>query len=73
MPVRLRRLLPSDLRADLRHAVVEEAVRRVDRWTARHALAVAEWPAAPVDPFFNANAPDDVAEAERLAALYSDL
>jgi molybdopterin-guanine dinucleotide biosynthesis protein A len=28
-----------------------------------------EWPADPVDPFFNANTMDDIAEAERLALL----
>jgi molybdopterin-guanine dinucleotide biosynthesis protein A len=27
------------------------------------------WPATPLDPFFNANTMDDIAEAERLAAL----
>jgi molybdopterin-guanine dinucleotide biosynthesis protein A len=28
-----------------------------------------EWPTAPLDPFFNANTMDDIAEAERLAKL----
>jgi molybdopterin-guanine dinucleotide biosynthesis protein A len=27
------------------------------------------WPAEPLDPFFNANTVDDIAEAERLAVL----
>jgi molybdopterin-guanine dinucleotide biosynthesis protein A len=27
------------------------------------------WPAEPLDPFFNANTVDDLAEAERLAEL----
>ena len=35
----------------------------------RFRLAVVEFPAAPLDPFFNANRPEDLAEAERLAAL----
>jgi len=26
------------------------------------------WPTEPLDPFFNANTMDDIAEAERLAA-----
>jgi molybdopterin-guanine dinucleotide biosynthesis protein A len=29
---------------------------------------VADWPAAPVDPFFNVNTPDDAAQAARVAA-----
>ncbi len=60
-------LWPVALREDLRRAVIEEQVRKVDIWTARHRLAVVDFPAAPVDPFFNANRPDDLAEAERLA------
>lgn len=57
------------LRGELRHALVVEGVRKIDRWTARYALATVNWPAEPLDPFFNANTVDDIAEAERLAAL----
>jgi molybdopterin-guanine dinucleotide biosynthesis protein A len=57
------------LREELRHALVVEDVRKIDRWTARYALATVSWPAEPLDPFFNANTLDDIAEAERLAAL----
>jgi molybdopterin-guanine dinucleotide biosynthesis protein A len=57
------------LRGELRHALVAEGVRKIDRWTARYALATVNWPAEPLDPFFNANTVDDIAEAERLAAL----
>jgi len=32
-------------------------------------LATVTWPTTPLDPFFNANTMDDIAEAERLAAL----
>jgi molybdopterin-guanine dinucleotide biosynthesis protein A len=60
-------LWPVSLRHDLRHDLVVEDVRKIDRWTARHGIAHAAWPAEPVDPFFNANTPEDVAEAERLA------
>ncbi len=60
-------LWPVRLAADLRRAM-EEGVRKVDAWTARHALAVAEFSAQPFDPFFNANRPEDLAEAERLLA-----
>jgi molybdenum cofactor guanylyltransferase len=54
------------LREDLRRALVDENMRKIDRWTARYALARADWPTRPVDPFFNANTPEDIAEAERL-------
>jgi molybdopterin-guanine dinucleotide biosynthesis protein A len=57
------------LREQLRHALVVEDVRRIDRWTARYRLATVSWPVMPVDPFFNANTVDDIAEADRLAAL----
>ena len=60
-------LWPVRLAADLRRAM-EEGVRKVDVWTARYRLAVAEFPAQPFDPFFNANRPEDLAEAERLLA-----
>jgi molybdenum cofactor guanylyltransferase len=54
------------LRGDLRRALVEEDMRKIDRWTARHGIASADWPSDPFDPFFNINTPDDLAEAERL-------
>jgi molybdenum cofactor guanylyltransferase len=57
------------LRDELRHALVKEDIRKIDRWTARYKLATVSWPAAPLDPFFNANTAEDIAEAERLAAL----
>ncbi|AWK86750.1 molybdenum cofactor guanylyltransferase MobA [Azospirillum thermophilum] len=61
-------LWPVRLADDLRRAMVEEGVRKVDLWTGRHRLAVAEFAADPVDPFFNTNRPEDLAEAERLLA-----
>lgn len=61
-------LWPVALRDDLR-AALTGGERKIDRWTARHGCAHADWPTAPVDPFFNANAPEDLAEAEGLLAL----
>ena len=58
-----------DLREELRHALVVEDIRKIDRWTARYRLATVTWPTTPLDPFFNANTMDDIAEAERLATL----
>ena len=61
-------LWPLSVREDLRHALLHEGVRKVESWTARHGNAVATWPTTPVDPFFNINTPEDVAEANRMAA-----
>jgi len=57
------------LRHELRHALFHEDIRKVGRWTARYRLATVAWPVDPIDPFFNANTMDDIAEAERLALL----
>ena len=57
-------LWPVALADRLRSAVVEEEIRKVDVWTARYRLAHAEFAAVPVDPFFNVNRPEDIAEAE---------
>jgi len=65
-------LWPVALRDELRRALVVENCRKVDRWTARYRLATVAWPTAPFDPFFNVNTPEDLAEAERLAALAGD-
>jgi len=61
-------LWPIRLRYDLRRAMVEEGIRKVDIWTARHRLISVPFDAEPVDPFFNANRPEDLAEAERFFA-----
>jgi molybdenum cofactor guanylyltransferase len=57
------------LRDELRHSLVIEDIRKIDRWTARYRLATVTWPTIPLDPFFNANTVEDIAEADRLAAL----
>src|SRR5262245_13400480 len=59
-----------DLRSDLRHALVEEELRKVGAWTTRHGAVDVHWDSDPVDPFFNANTPDDIAEADALANKY---
>jgi molybdenum cofactor guanylyltransferase len=60
------------LREDLRHALMSEGLHKIELWTARHGIAIAEWPAAPFDPFFNVNTPKDAAQAEAIAAKYPD-
>jgi molybdopterin-guanine dinucleotide biosynthesis protein A len=66
-------LWPVALRADLRHALVDEELHKIEAWTGRHSVAIADWPTTPVDPFFNVNTPEDVAAAERIAAQHHDL
>jgi molybdopterin-guanine dinucleotide biosynthesis protein A len=65
-------LWPVKLREDLRHALTSEGLHRIELWTARYGIAIAEWPTAPFDPFFNVNTPKDVAQAEAIAARYPD-
>lgn len=57
-------LWPVRLAADLRHALVVEDVRKVGLWMRRYKVAQVSWPVGAVDPFFNINTPDDLAEAE---------
>ncbi len=66
-------LWPVRLRHDLRAAMVEEEIRKVDTWTARYRLATVSFASeetaeGPVDPFFNTNRPEDLEAAERLLA-----
>lgn len=64
-------LWPVGLADDLRHTLVEEGIRKVDLWTARHKLVAVEFAADPHDPFFNVNRPEDVEQAERIAAEFA--
>jgi molybdopterin-guanine dinucleotide biosynthesis protein A len=64
-------LWPLALREDLRAALTQEDLRKIEVWTARHGVAHADWPDEPVDPFFNVNTPEDAARAERIALQHS--
>jgi len=59
-------LWPVRLRDELRRAMTHEDLHKVDAWSARYRLAIAEFAVAKIDPFFNANSPDDLAKAEQL-------
>ena len=65
-------LWPVRLRDDLRRALVEEGVRKVDVWTSRYRLATVSFPelslgdGLAIDPFFNVNRPEDFARAAAL-------
>lgn len=60
-------LWPVRLAPEVRRAMLEEDIRKVDVWTARYRLAEVAFPTEPRDPFFNTNRPEDLAEAERLS------
>ncbi|MDI1343601.1 MAG: molybdenum cofactor guanylyltransferase MobA [Pseudolabrys sp.] len=61
-------LWPLALREDLRKALMVEGLHKIEIWTARHGIAIADWPDQPIDPFFNVNTPEDAAKAEKIAA-----
>jgi molybdopterin-guanine dinucleotide biosynthesis protein A len=60
-------LWPLALRDNLRKALVQDNLRKIEAWTAQHGVAIADWPAEPVDPFFNVNTPEDAERAARIA------
>jgi molybdopterin-guanine dinucleotide biosynthesis protein A len=64
-------LWPLGLRQALRRFLVDEDNRRVSAFIGRHDFVEVEFPSLTagsdeIDPFFNINAPDDLAVAERL-------
>jgi molybdenum cofactor guanylyltransferase len=59
-------LWPVRLAPDLRQAMLDEGIRKVDVWTARHRLVEVDFATEPFDPFFNTNRPDDLDQAARL-------
>jgi len=62
-------LWSTALASDLRHALIDENIRKIDRWTARHRLAEVEFETDPYDPFFNINESDDLQRAEEIARI----
>jgi molybdenum cofactor guanylyltransferase len=66
-------LWPARLHDGLRQAILDEGVRKVGSWIARHRAVEVAFSVDPVDPFFNINHPEDLAEAERLCRLHPEL
>ncbi len=66
-------LWPVSVRHELRDALTVDGVRKVGAFTQRHSIVAVDWPATPADPFFNVNKPQDLVEADRLAAAHADL
>ena len=60
-------LWPVDLADDLEYALTDGHMRKVIVWTSRHGCARAVFDEDGM-PFFNVNTPEDLAEAERIAA-----
>ena len=65
-------LWPVGLRDDLRGVLTHEGLHKIEVWTARHGVALAEWADTPVDPFFNVNTPEDAARAEQIAVQHAE-
>ena len=61
-------LWPVALKDKLRKAMVEEDMRKIDLWTARFKIVHVAFSSDPVDPFFNANRPEDFERAEEFLA-----
>ena len=55
-----------DLMENLTHALVDDGVRKVQAWASHHKVVQVEFAYERVDPFFNVNCENDLAEAEIL-------
>jgi molybdopterin-guanine dinucleotide biosynthesis protein A len=58
-------LWSTELLGDLRRAVLDEGIRKVEDFARRHVNAELVWHGRGADPFFNVNTPADLARAER--------
>ena len=65
-------LWPVRLREDLCRVVVDDEIRKVDLWTARHRLMTVPFADIPVDPFFNATQSEDFEAAASLLTRICD-
>ena len=63
-------LWPVSLASELREAIVDDGVRKVDAWTGEYKLAIAQFPITPYDPFFNTNRPEDIGKAQTILTEY---
>jgi molybdopterin-guanine dinucleotide biosynthesis protein A len=65
-------LWPVRLAPVLREALIG-GMRKIDSWTSQFRVIHVPFAAAPVDPFFNANRPEDLEEADTLWRSYPSL
>lgn len=59
-------LWPVCLASDLRRAMEDQEMRKIDRWTSSYNIVHVDWSVSPKDPFFNINRPEDLVQAEAL-------
>jgi len=64
---------PVSIADELRTALVDEDIRKIDRFTARYNIAHVDFPVTDFDPFLNINAPEDLASATALLAPPVDI
>jgi molybdopterin-guanine dinucleotide biosynthesis protein A len=62
----LAALWPVAIRQELRHALVEQDLRKAGDFLHKYRCAIADWPIDPFDPFINVNEPGDLAVAEAI-------
>ena len=57
-----------DLKDELKTAMINEGIRKIDNWTARYKITHVDFEFGPEesDPFFNVNRPENLDEAKRL-------
>lgn len=63
-------LWSSALLPEIDSAMAAPRMPRLQDWTRMCGAAVVAWPAEPYDPFFNVNTPEELAEAQRIAAEF---
>ncbi len=63
-------LWPIELAEDLRYALMEENIKRIDMWTRLYNTITVEYEADPIDRFSNTNFIDGIVNIERSAALH---
>jgi len=56
---------PVRLRGELRQAMVDEEMRKIDLWTARYSIVHVAFDNDAIDPFFNINRAENLDEAEQ--------
>ncbi len=57
---------PISLCMELRHAIIENNIRKIDQWTAQYNIAHVGFPTDRFDPFFNINNADDLIKAKQI-------
>jgi molybdopterin-guanine dinucleotide biosynthesis protein A len=63
-------LWSTSLLSGITRAMEGPRLPRLQDWCRTCDAAVVEWPVEPYDPFFNVNTPEELAEAERIAAEF---